>query len=67
MKVNDHCHTTNVLSKLIEKYNSFYLAGKKSVAACGNWLVFIDGLHLSNSLLNNLVKNLRENDDHHVR
>ena len=53
----------NVILKAIEKYITFTIQqAKKKDIKPGLSLVLIDGVPFFNNLLNNLVKNLGEND-----
>ena len=53
----------NAIPKTIEKYMTFCIEqAKESTNDCWFSLVFIGSVHFLNQILDNLVKNLREND-----
>ena len=56
----------NLTPKTIKKYMSFTIEQpKKKSIKPGDPLVFVDSVHFLNNSLDNLVKNLRENDFYH--
>ena len=57
----------NIIPKTIEKYTSFTIQQpKRECIVPGLPLVFVDSVHFLNNSLDNLVKNLGENDFYHL-
>ena len=66
-KVGKYNFKINVIPKMVEKYTSFTIKQLKIKGIKpGLPLVFIDSVNFLNNSLDNLVKNLVENDFYHL-